>query len=110
MIAKKMAKGDFKSKTTNLSMEAEYCTKLKSKKMDNNNPRVCLIQQLMVVPGLSASIADALVENYPSMVSLCSHITDKDIVKSISDIPHGPKQRRIGPKVATRLVEYLKGI
>ena len=110
LIAKKLAKGDFTSKTTHLSAEAEYCTKLKSKKVDNNSPRVCLIQQLMVVPGLSASIADAVVQRYPSMVNLCSHMSDEDIARNIADILHGPSQRRIGPKVATRLVDYLKGI
>ena len=110
MLAKKMSKGDFGAKTSHLSTEAEYCTKLKSKKMDNNNPKVCFIQQLMIVPGLSASIADAIVQRYPGMANLCSHIPDEDIVQSIAEIPHGPKQRRVGPKVASRLIEYLKGI
>tara|TARA_B100001175_G_C19438168_1_gene604718 strand:+ start:112 stop:834 length:723 start_codon:yes stop_codon:yes gene_type:complete len=110
LLAKKMAKGDFASKTSHLSAEADYCTKLKSKKVDNNNPHVCFLQQLMIVPGLSASIADAIVQHYPSMVNLCSHMMDKDITKNIADILHGASQRRVGPKVATRLVEYLKGV
>ncbi len=110
MIATKMAKGDFGDATSHLSSAAEYCTKLKSRKIDNNSPQVCFIQQLMIVPGLSASMADAIFRSYPSMADLCSQLPNKEIVRSIADIPHGTKQRRIGPKVAERLVNYLKGI
>ncbi len=110
MMAKKLGKGDFANKSTHLSPEANYCTKLKSKKVDNNCPRVCYIQQLMVVPGLSVSIADAIVQQYPNMITLCSSMSDENIVKNLSEILHGTKQRRVGPSVASRLVEYLKGI
>ena len=109
-LAEKMKKGDFVSAPRQISADAHYCSMLKVKKSDNNTPSVCFIKQLTFIPGVSTSMADAIIKVYPSMAALIGALStgeSKVVISCIAEIKHGARGRRIGPKAAEKIYLYL---
>lgn len=80
--------------------------KSKCRKIENIDPISCYKLQLCQVPGISYKLAEGIIERYPSLLSLMTHLgsfTSKaSAVKCLSEVP------LIGAKKASTIIEYLR--
>lgn len=88
--------------------EGDYmsCTRIKTKKAENVDPRTCFLLQLGQIPGISRKLAMEIAQRYPSWRALLQAIDeagDTGGVKMLSQIP------LIGAKKAAVILEYIKG-
>lgn len=82
----------------------EYTNAIDINKRENNNPKVCFINQLRQIQGISAAIAQVIAENHPTMVELIIAYQEKG-ADLIAD--YKSNNRKIGPVISKRLFEYL---
>jgi len=82
----------------------EYTNAIDVNKRNNNNPKVCFINQLRQVQGISAAIAQVIADNHTTMVELIIAFQDKgkDLIADYKS-----NNRRIGNVISNRLFEYL---
>ena len=75
-------------------------------KKDNLTPKSCYLRQLCQIPGVSMTIADAIYQRYPSMVSLISSLSSdrESFQRDLSEINLGT--RRIGKVLSKRIIDY----
>ena len=93
--------------STNSSVNSEdYASCLKKNKKENLTPKVCYINQLSQIPGVSTTIASKIVEKFPTMLEL---IRDLEIEEgdTIEELKYGSSNRKIGKIVSKRIYEYL---
>ena len=86
--------------------ENEYASSIKRAKKDNLTIRVCFINQLSQIPGVSSKMAIAISEQFPNMMELIRNVEIEE-GDTICDIRYGNSQRKIGPVVSERIYEYL---
>lgn len=90
-----------------------YVSAVRPKKSENMTPRNVAILQLCVVPGMSARMAEAVLDTVGcgSMAALCAALTadPEGFLKRVSDArPGNGRGRRVGEAVAKRLSDALK--
>ena len=86
--------------------ENEYASCIKKAKKDNLTIRVCFINQLSQIPGVSSKMAIAISEQFPNMMELIRNVEIEE-GDTLCDIRYGNSQRKIGPVVSERIYEYL---
>lgn len=83
-----------------------HSRKAKSRKIENIDPQACYKLQLCQIPGVSYKVADAIIERYPTLVSLMAQMsayeTKAVAVKELSALP------MIGAKKAAGIIAYLR--
>lgn len=89
--------------------ENEYSNVIKVKKRDNISPKICFINQLRQITGVSLRIAQYLAEIYPNMKSFVRAYDEyngdgRHMLKNIEI-----DGRKIGPVVSKRVYEYMIG-
>jgi crossover junction endonuclease MUS81 len=92
----------------NLNKEdVQYTNALKTKKKENVTPKVCFINQLRQITGVSALMAQIIVDQYLSMSNLILEYQnyEGDKEKMLKDIK--VNNRRIGPVVSKRIYQFL---
>lgn len=83
---------------------SDYSNIIKIKKKDNLTAKICFINQLRQIPGVSISIAEKLVELYHNMNNFVMSVKNEDTLKNIK-----VGNRKIGPVLSKRFYEYLYG-
>ena len=105
-----------KNKDDDSILEKEYLeSRISKKKKDNLTPKLC--QQLMLsnIPGISSKYAIDILNVYSNINNLICFINDKgktieDIsleLKNIKITTSTGKERRLGPVLSSRIIEYL---
>ena len=87
-----------------------YTSTLKIKKKDNMNPERCFLVQLCQIPGISNTLAGAIVVKYPSFISLYTEFLkhSNSIFLENIEISSSKKTRKLGKKTAFKVCEYLQ--
>ncbi len=86
--------------------EIEYTNAVKIKKKENIVPKVCFINQLRQIPGVSCTMAQVLSQEYHNMGDLIkSYQGNEKGDKMLKDIKVG--NRKLGPVVSKRIYEYI---
>jgi ERCC4-type nuclease len=87
-----------------------YVSTLKIKKKDNMTPERCFLIQLCQIPGVSTTLAGAIVEKYPSFISLYTDFLkhSNPIFLENIEISSSKKNRKLGKKTAFKVCEYLQ--
>lgn len=91
----------------------QYIKSVKLKKKENLTPMSCFKLQLAQIPGVSTSMAKCIscrFSNWPVLLEFMNNNEDKGqkiLEQMCFGISDGSKQRKIGPVVSKRLVEYL---
>jgi hypothetical protein len=81
----------------------------KTSKKDNLTVKMCFRNMLSQITGISASIAQIIVDKYLTMELLINELKNETGVNEISNLKHGLGQRRIGEKISGKIYEYLIG-
>ena len=89
------------------SAEVEYTNAIDICKKDNNTPKVCFINQLRQIQGISVNVAQEIADNYPNMVELIVAYQEKGEAL-IADLKCN--NRRIGNVISKRLFDFLRCI
>ena len=86
-----------------------YVDSCKLIKKSNFNKEMFQIQQLSLIPGISISLSKLILENIGGMRELYLRTNEKkeELLKDISEIKHGKSERKIGKKLAERIINYL---
>lgn len=84
-----------------------YSNCIKIRKKDNSNPQAWYKQILMNIPQISHIIADCIVSKYPTLKELFKNCNEEEI-KNLTYISTNGKSRKIGPKLASKLILYLE--
>ena len=94
---------------------SKYSATLKKKKKSNMTPKVWIINQLSLIPGITEKVAAQIVTKYPTVTSLVleyqrtpDHLRKKLLADLTFTLKTG-KMRRIGDKISTRIYEYFYG-
>lgn len=108
-IAKRIPKyvGEIGKKDIN---EAEYAALLKAKKKENITGKVCYLNQLRQIPGVSANMAEKIAEKYATMSELIGEyraLDDEKARKAMLRDLRVADSRKLGPVVAERIYHYL---
>ncbi len=84
----------------------DYISVLKTKntKAEYITPKVFQTLALSQIPRVSCSIAKVIIDKYENLSNIITNAT----VQDISNLTHGSNQRRIGNKLAEKILEYLK--
>lgn len=90
----------------------DYLSNIKVAKKDNINAESVSILSLTIIPGVSHKVAKLIIDNVESLNKLITMInkSQDETIKLIQNIEMdvaGGKKRKIGNKVASRIVEYL---
>ena len=83
---------------------------VKSKKQDNITENNCASLMLSYIPGVSIKTSSLIMNEYNnSIVKLCHQIvSDSDsVIYKLSELKHNDSNRRLGKKLAERIVLYL---
>ena len=85
-----------------MKLKNEYidCLKVKSKKIENVDQRVCFQLQLAQIPGISTKLSKILSNIYPNMKAFIEELSEKGISSLI-------KIEGIGRKKSETILEYL---
>ena len=87
-----------------------YVSTLKVKKKDNMTPNRCFLVQLCQIPGISTTLAGAIVSKYPSFISLYNEFLKESSCVFLEniEISGAKKTRKLGKKTASKICEYLQ--
>lgn len=92
----------------NLNKEdVQYTNALKTKKKENVTPKVCFINQLRQITGVSTLMAQIIVDKYLSMSNLIFEYEKCDGDKEMMLKEIKVNNRKVGPVVSKRIYEYL---
>ena len=108
---------DSLTQVSSVNEDSTYSSNIKISKRENITPKTFGTLSLSIIPGISDKIANNIVEKYGSLNSLILAINNSvdDLSKIIKEIGNiqieitGGKTRRIGDKVAERLVQMILG-
>lgn len=95
---------------------SKYSASLKKCKKANMTPEVWFLQQLSLIPQVTEKIAEKIIENYNSVVTIINEYarTPEHLkAKLLSDLTYQlstGKMRRIGDKVSNRIYKFFSGI
>lgn len=95
---------EINSKNNSIDKEIEYASCIKSIKKENLTPKVCYINQLCQIPGVSNKIASSITNIYPTMHKLISklEIDEEDLLSE-----HKVGNRKIGKKLSEKIFKFL---
>ncbi len=91
----------------------QYSSTIKNNKRLNMDPKMCFINQLALIPGLSVKIAVFIVNSYPSLSKLVESYqsleeTDRErMLQSMEIKLSSQKTRKLGPVLSKRIYHYL---
>jgi len=94
------------SSMTSSSTTINYVSTLKPRKKDNLNPKTVFMTQLMCIPLISHSIAEAIVSKCPNINNLIQNYQTLDIIEfelKTKDKDGNYKKRKVGKAVITFL-------
>jgi ERCC4-type nuclease len=103
----------FKSGDSQPITDGQYCSTLKKKKKDNMTPRVWFIAQLCMIPQVTETLAEEIVNVYPNVSCLIKSYSDIDLEareSMLADITYPlktGKRRRIGDKISSRIYNFF---
>ena len=83
----------------------EYCDTIKLKKKDNLTPERFQILQLAQIPGISINISKVIFNKYGNICKLIDYLKTNEDLTELINLKNS--NRKIGPKLATRLKEFL---
>lgn len=89
-----------------ISIDTDYANTVKVKKKENHNPNVWYKQILLNIPQVSQKTADCIIERYPSLKKLYESV-DESVLKNLTYTTNTGKTRKLGPKLASKIVSYL---
>jgi len=78
----------------------------KTKKKENITPETCFRNMLVQIPGISTTIAQVFVDKYHTMNHFVKQIETHGI-EDLSNEKYGKNNRKVGLKVAEKIVLYL---
>lgn len=98
-----------------LGNEKEFTNEFSCKvaKKDNLTEEICFRNMLMQIPGVSVNIATVYVEKYKNMENFIYEIKKESnnekikMIKCIGNEKYGNSMRRVGDKVAEKIILYL---
>lgn len=96
-------------KTSSSTTVDPYVSLIKTTKKDNMTHENCYLSQLCQIPGVSTTIAAAIVSVYPNMwkfMEMLNSSTVDSATNSIATIPL--ETRSVGPAIAKKIVSYMK--
>ena len=98
-----------KIKFTDSSKIENYSETCRPNKKSNITSKVCCLNMLQQIPGVSSKLAGAFYNNYGNMQMLYNKFTNKeDFIKNVKDMKYGgEKKRRVGEKTATKIATFL---
>jgi crossover junction endonuclease MUS81 len=99
-------KSDFINSEISIPNSIDYASCLKKNKKENLTPKVCYINQLSQIPGVSTTISSRIVEKHHTMLDLIRELEIEE-GDTIEELKYGSSQRKIGKVVAKRIYEYL---
>lgn len=87
----------------------DYSQLCRPNKKSNITDKVCCLNMLQQIPGVSSKLANAFYNNYGNLQMLYNKFTDRDdFIKSVKDMKYGgEKKRRVGEKTATKIGSFL---
>mgnify|MGYP000971225238 CR=1 FL=1 len=94
----------FENNNSNNTNDVDYCSTIKLKKKDNLTPQRTQLLQLAQIPGVSVNIAKVILEKYETLSKLMDFLKQEDLSELIN---LKNNNRKIGPKISSRLKEYL---
>jgi len=89
------------------TLDTDYANSVKVKKKENHNPKVWYKQILLNIPQVSCKTADCIIQKYPNLKQLYETVDEK-VLENLSYLTNTGKKRRIGPKLASKIVRYIK--
>jgi crossover junction endonuclease MUS81 len=93
---------------SHIKEHSSYESNVKVKKKENVTGRVCYLNQLRQITGVSLQIAEKICETYPTMKKLIDALSDTETGgnKKLENLMLNEK-RRLGPVVSSRIYDYL---
>lgn len=94
----------------NNTLVSNYISTLKPRKKDNLDPKTVFITQLMCIPLISHSIAEAIASGYPNMLHLIQNtekIHELEFELKTKDKTGQFKKRKVGKAVQKNIITYL---
>ena len=87
----------------------DYSQICRPNKKSNITGKVCCLNMLQQIPGVSSKLAGELYNNYGNLQMIYSKfINGEDFIKNIKDMKYGgEKKRRVGEKTATKIAKFL---
>jgi len=79
-----------------------YANYVKPNKKSNITPKICFINQLRQIPGISYNIACAIIDKYATTKDLVSNATYEDLIELKIN------NRRLSKNIAKLLIEFYK--
>ncbi len=89
-----------------INNSVDYVSCIKKNKKENMTPKVCYLNQLSQIPGVSTGIAEKIFEKHNTMLDLIRELEIEE-GDTIQEIRYGKSQKKIGTVVAKRIYEYL---
>lgn len=93
---------------------SDYATTLKTKKRANMSSKVWFTTSLMLIPQLTAKVADVIIEKYASIHLLVNEYNTLpgtkekcSLLQDLTYISTTGKKRRIGPALSTKVYEFI---
>ncbi len=88
-----------------VNQNSVYISNIKTKKMENINPKNCYILQLCQIPGVSTKVAEAIYLEYPTMIKFVNMLQSNiNSIDKISNIKM--TKRKIGKVLAEKIVLF----
>ena len=100
LLATRLIKNPSRFQKDEIKNEYIDCLKVKSKKIENVDQRVCFQLQLAQIPGISTKLSKILSNIYPNMKAFIEELSEKGISSLI-------KIEGIGRKKSETILEYL---
>ena len=94
---------------TSLSVDHSYAGCVSVKKKHNLTPKICFLLQLEQIPGISKTIAAAIVKIYPTWKILMEQLITKTAEENKTTLGNIQitDKRKLGPKAADKILEFL---
>ena len=90
-----------------LNENNSYVDNCKSVKKNNFNKEMFEIQQLSLIPGISTKLSKTIIDNFGSMKDIYLYENKEKLLIEISNIKYGKSEKKIGKKIAEKIVSIL---
>ena len=88
---------------------ADYCGTLKTKKKENMTVDVWYLSVLSLIPQVTVQAAEAIASEYGTLEILTDSFYEEgaEMLKDLTYTTGGGNSRRVGPKMSSRIYEYV---
>lgn len=100
---------EYKKTQTQSATVDPYVSLIKTTKKDNMTPENCYLSQICQIPGVSTTIAAAIITVYPNMWKFMEMLNGNTVDRAVELISTIPLETRsVGPAIAKKIVSYMK--